>query len=81
MYKTNGLHVVVIPYSTSLQMMSKCGKNMSDAQLRFVCHFSVLATFDVICELLLNRHAKRWNLFVQIIGVRHVRSQKLVNRR
>ena len=79
MYKTNELHVVVILYSRSSQMMSKCGKNMSDAQLRFVCHFSVLATFDVICELLLNRHATRWNLFVQIIGVRHaVRSWLVV---
>ena len=54
MYKTSGLHVVVILLSKSSQMMSKCGKNMSDTRLRFVSHFSVLTTFDVICELLLN---------------------------
>ena len=32
-----------------------------------MCHFFVLTTFDVICDLLLNRRTATWNLFVKYI--------------
>ena len=32
---------------------------------RLVCHFFFLPHFDVICDLLLNRHTATWNLFVK----------------
>ena len=46
-------------------MMSKCGKNKKVAHkaqpsvsLMFLPHF------DILCDLLLNRHTATWNLFV-----------------
>ena len=32
--------------------------------LRLACHFFVFTTFDVLCDLLLNRPTATWNLFV-----------------
>ena len=52
-------------------MTLKCGKNKKVTQeaiakgVSNVCHFLVLATFDVICDLLLNRHKATWNLFIK----------------
>ena len=37
----------------------KCGKNISDT-------FLFLPHFDIICDLLLNRHTATWNLFVKL---------------
>ena len=51
-------------------MTLKCGKNKNVTQeaiakgVTNVCHLLVLTTFDVICDLLLNRHKATWNLFV-----------------
>ena len=41
-------------FSTGSQRMSKCSKNICDTlDYQTVCHFFVLTTFDVICDLLL----------------------------
>ena len=52
-------------FSNRSQMTSKCGKNKKvaykaqpSASLMFLPHF------DVLCDLLLNRHMATWNLFV-----------------
>ena len=34
--------------------------------LRLVCHFFVRTTFDVICDLLLNRRTATWNPVVKL---------------
>ena len=47
------------------QMTSKCDKNISDRLSCASCAtFFFLPHFDVICDLLLNRRAATWNLFV-----------------
>ena len=50
LYKTNRFQVAMHLFSNRSQMMSKCGS---------------LPHFDVICDLLLNRHTATWNLFVK----------------
>ena len=62
-FKTNRFHVAVGMYSTvqyRLHKMSKCGKNISDtlgcapsAAFLFSPHF------DIICDLLLNKHTAK----------------------
>jgi len=64
LYYTNRFHVAVHLFSNRSQRTSKCGKNISDTLgYRFVCHSFVLTTFDVICDLLLDRCTTTWNLF------------------
>ena len=64
-YLTNRFHVAVHLSSNRSQRTSKCGKNISDTLgYRLVCHVFVLTTFDVICDLLLDRCTATWNLFV-----------------
>ena len=51
--------------SNRSQMTSKCGKNKKvahKAQLSVSLMF--LPHFDVLCDLLLNRHTATWDLFV-----------------
>ena len=46
-------------------MTSKCGKNKKVAHEAIAeCFTDVLTTFDVFCDLLLNRATVTWNLFV-----------------
>ena len=46
-------------------MTSKCGKNKKVAHKAIAeCATYVLTTFDVFCDLLLNRCMATWNLFV-----------------
>ena len=52
-------------FSHKSQMTSKWGKNKKmahEAQLSVSLMF--LPHFDIICDLLLNRHTATWNLFV-----------------
>ena len=58
MYKTNRFHAAVRLFINRSQRTSKCGKSISD--------FIVFTTFDVICDLLLNRRTATWNLFVKL---------------
>ena len=62
---TNRFHVAVRLFSNISQMTSKCGKNKKVAD---EAHPSVslmfLPHFDVLCDILLNRHMPTWNLFV-----------------
>ena len=45
----------------------KCGKNISDTLGCASCvTFLFLPHFDIICDLLLNRHTATWNLFVKL---------------
>ena len=64
--KMDKFYVSVCLFSKRSQMTSKCGKNISDtlADPR-VCHFFVLRFTGTICDLVLNRCTKTWNLFVQ----------------
>ena len=65
LYKTNRFQVAMCLFSNRSQMTSKCGKNKKvahDAQPSVALMF--LPPFDVICDLLLNRHTATWNLFV-----------------
>ena len=55
-YLTNRFHVAVRLFSNRSQMTSKCSKNKK--VLMFLPHF------DVLCDLLLNRHMATWILFV-----------------
>ena len=50
LYKTNRFQVAMCLFSNRSQITSKCGS---------------LPHFDVICDLLLNRHTATWNLFVK----------------
>ena len=53
-------------FSNRSQRTSKCGKNISDTLSCASCAiFLVLPHFDVICDLLLNRHMASLNLFVK----------------
>ena len=65
LYKTNIFQVAMRLFSNRSQRTSKCGKNISDTLGCTVCAtFLFLPHFDVICDLLLNRHTATWNLFV-----------------
>ena len=62
---TNRFHVAMRLFSNRSQMTSKCGKNKKvahEAQPNLSLMF--LPHFDVLCDLLLNRRAATWNLFV-----------------
>ena len=49
------------------QRTSKCGKKISDKLGCASCAtFLFLPHFEVICDLLLNRHKASWNLFVKL---------------
>ena len=64
-FKTSGFHVIMCLCSNREQRMSKCGKNISDTLGHCPSgHFFVLSHFDIICELLLDRHMETWNVFV-----------------
>ena len=55
-------------FSNRSQRTSKCGKNISDTLGCASCAtFLFLPHFDVICDLLLNRHTATWNKFVNYI--------------
>ena len=62
---TNRFQVAVRLFSNRLQTTSKCGKNKKvahEAQPSMPLMF--LPHFDVLCDLLLNRHTATWNLLV-----------------
>ena len=63
LFNTNRFQVAVCLFSNRSQMMSKCGKNISDTLGCASCAtFLFLLHFDVICDLLLNgRTARRIN--------------------
>ena len=66
LYKTNRFQVAMRLFSNRSQRTSKCGKNISDTLGCTSCAtFLFLPHFDVICDLLQNRHTKTWNLFVK----------------
>ena len=66
LYKTNRFQVAVHLFSNRSQRTSKCGKNISDTFGCTLCAtFLFLPHFDVICDLLLNRHMASLNLFVK----------------
>ena len=68
LYKTNRFQVAVRLFSNRSQRTSKCGKNISDTLGCASCAtFLFLPHFDVICDLLLNRHTATWNLFFKYI--------------
>ena len=68
LYKANRFHVAMCLFRNRSQMTSKCGKNISDTLGYASCAtFFFLPHFDVICDLLLNRHTATWNLFVNYI--------------
>ena len=70
LYKTNRFQVTVRLFSNRSQRMSKCGKNISDTLGCALCAtFLFLPHFDVLCDLLLNRHTATWNLFVKYIYI------------
>ena len=70
LYKTNRFQVAVRLFSNRSQRTSKCGKNISDTLGCASCAtFLFLPNFDVIFDLLLNRHTATWNLFVELIVV------------
>lgn len=51
-----------VQFSNRSRKTSKGGKNVSDN--RVLCHIFFLPHLDVICDLLLNRSAVTWNVFV-----------------
>ena len=65
----------MLPYvwfSNRSQKTSKCGKNISDKLGYASCTtYLFLPHFDVIYDLLLNRHTATWNLFVKQIHLSH----------
>ena len=66
LYKTNRFQVAVHLFSNRSQRTSKCGKNISDTLGCTLCAtFLFLPHFDIICDLLLNRHMATLNLFVK----------------
>ena len=68
LYKTNRFQVAMLLFSNRPQRTSKCGKNISDTLGCTSCAtFLFLPRFDVICDLVLNRHTATWNLFVNYI--------------
>ena len=73
-YLTNRFHVAMRLFSNRSQMMSKCSKNKKVAHkaqpsvsLMFLPHF------DVLCDLLLNRHMATWNLFYIIKKLKYTK--------
>ena len=56
-------------FSNRSQTTPERGKKISDiyTRLRLKCYLFVLNTFYVICDLLLNRLAATWNLFVKVM--------------
>ena len=65
LYKTNRLQVAVRLFINRSQRTSKCGKNISDTLgCAPYATFLFLPPFDIIYDLLLNRHMATWNLFV-----------------
>ena len=62
-YLTNRFHVAVRLFSNRSQMTSKCGKKKVSHEAIAECVTDVLITFDVFCDLLLNRRTATWNLF------------------
>ena len=66
LYKTNRFQVAMHLFSNRSQRTSKCGKNISDTLGCALCAtFLFLPHFDIICDLLLNRHMATLNLFVK----------------
>ena len=66
LYKTNRFQVAMHLFSNRSQRTSKYGKNISDTFDCTLCATSLfLPHFDVICDLLLNRHMASLNLFVK----------------
>ena len=64
-YLTNRFQVAVRLFSNRSQMMSKCGKNEKVAyEAQPSVSLMFLPHFDVLSDLLLNRHTTTWNLFV-----------------
>ena len=64
-YLTNRFQVAMHLFSNRSQMMSKCGKNKKVArEVQLSVSLMFLPHFDVLCDLLLNRHTAIWNLFV-----------------
>ena len=60
---TNRFHVAVRLFSNRSQMTSKKNKKVArEAQPSVSLMF--LPHFDILCDLLLNRHTATWNLFV-----------------
>ena len=57
LYKANRFHVAVRLFSNRSQITDH--SSASCATFLFLPHF------DVICDLLLNRHTATWNLFVE----------------
>ena len=73
--KTNKFHIAAGLYSNRSQKMSKCGKNISD-----ICVLGCIIStshFNIICDLLWNRNAATWNLFVNY-RVDHITQRKEV---
>ena len=65
LYKTNRLQVAVLLFINRSERTSKCGKNISDTLgCAPYATFLFLPPFDIIYDLLLNRHMATWNLFV-----------------
>ena len=68
-YLTSRFQVAMRLFSNRSQMTSKCGKNQKCGTL-VTCEaqpsvsLMFLPRFDVLCDLLLNRHTATWNLFV-----------------
>ena len=62
---TNRFQVAVRLFSNRSQITSKCGKNKKVAhEAQPSVSLMFLPHFDVLCDLLLNRHTATWNLFV-----------------
>ena len=62
-YLTNRFHVAVRLFSNRSEMTSKCGKNKKVAhEAQRSVSLMFLPHFDVLCDLLLNRHTATWNL-------------------
>ena len=64
-YLTSRFQVAMRLFSNRSQMTSKCGKNKKVAhEAQPSVSLMFLPYFDVLCDLLLNRHTATWNLFV-----------------
>ena len=64
-YLTNRFQVAVRLFSNRSQMTSKCDKNEKVAyEAQPSVSLMFLPHFDVLRDLLLNRHTTTWNLFV-----------------
>ena len=64
-YLTNRFQVAVLLFSNRSQMTPNCGKNKKVAhKVQPSVSLMFLPHFDILCDLLLNRHTATWNLFV-----------------